>query len=66
MKKYVNPQINLVNFSNVCIRTGDATPLPTINTLSAVPTLTTELDNIKVNSNTVVNSKNFQDAISFK
>ena len=65
MKKYIYPQINLVNFSNVCIRTGDATPLPTINP-SAVPELTKELNDIKVNPNTVVNSKNFQDAISFK
>lgn len=66
MKKYVNPQINLVNFSNVCIRTGDATPLPTINTLSAVPTLTTELKAINGKQNTVVKTKNFQEAISFK
>ena len=66
MKKYVNPQIKLVNFSNVCIRTGDATPLPTINTLSAVPTLTTELDAINGKPNTVVKTKNFQEAISFK
>lgn len=65
MKKYIYPQINLVNFSNVCIRTGEGTPLPTINP-SAVPELTTELKAINGKQNTVVKTKNFQEAISFK
>ena len=65
MKKYIYPQINLVNFSNVCIRTGEGTPLPTINP-SAVPELTTKLNDINGNPNTVVKTKNFQEAISFK